>query len=187
MAKIGHDGVVPAWMVCVDRLNNAKHELVTQAIETLDREVAAKRIDIRGSLINVPDRPRDVEMKLFVLGQMLKDADRVRDRYGSFITGVHAKGAGATAQEVEGAERARLFLMASEKIGILMRYSRQIDAWINDVSMKVSMDNSAAILGETANSAERKELLAFMRDNRAMRRDETFSEKERRIIGEASA
>ena len=141
MAKSANGGI-PAWMVCVDILNKAKRELVTQAVETLEKEVEAKRIDIKGSMLTVPDQSSDDEMKLFVIGQVLRNAEQMRERYGSYIKDVHTKGANATSQEIESAERARLFLMAVEKIEILVQYSRQLDTWINDASMEVTAGGS---------------------------------------------
>ncbi len=186
MSKVP-DADVPAWMVCVDILNKAKRELVTQAMDTLDREVEAKRMDIKGSIITVPDQPSEDEMKLFVIGQVLNNAEQMREKYGGYIKEVGEKGATATAQEVEGAERARLFLMAVEKIEILVQYSRQLDSWINDVSMKVSLADPVLVLRETLTSSERRELLLFIRNNKTMQSEETFSKMERGIIESAAA
>ena len=179
-------GGIPAWMVCVDILNKAKRELVTQAIETLEREIEAKRIDVKGELISVPDQPSDAEMKLFVLGQVMDNAEQMRERYAEYIKGVHLKGAGATSSEVEGAERARLFLMAVDKIEILMGYSRALDAWINDASMKVDVNDPSEILAQTSAADHRRELLGFIRSNKTMLREKTFSEIERGIIERAA-
>jgi hypothetical protein len=176
----------PAWIVCVDLLNKAKRELVTQAMETLDGEIAAKRMDIKGSLINVPDQPSEDEMKLFVLGQVLENAESMRERYGEYIRGIHMKGANATAQEVEGADRARLLLMAVDKMEILINYSRRLDSWINDASMKVSLRDPSDVLLETCTDAHRKELLEFIKSNRTMLKEGTFTEKERRIMERAA-
>ena len=176
---------IPAWMVCVDILNKAKRELVTEAIETLDREVEAKRIDIKGNMVTAPDQSSEDEMKLCVVGQVLGNAEQMRERYGSYIKEVHTKGASATAQEIEGADRARLFLMAVEKIEILVHYSRMLDSWINDASMKVSLKDPTEVLRETSATKERKELLAFIKNNRTMQREEIFSDKEKAIIERA--
>ncbi len=183
----GGRDLVPAWMVCVDILNKAKRELVTQAVETLEREVKAGRLDIKGSMITVPDQPSDDEMKLFVIGQVLSNAEQMRERYGSYIRGIYAKGKGATPQEVEGAERASLLLMAVEKIEMLVGYGRQLDSWINDASMAVSIDDPALVLKETSGGSGRKELLAFIRGNRVMLSEGTFSAEERGILDGASA
>jgi hypothetical protein len=185
MAKSANGGI-PAWMVCVDILNKAKRELVTQAVETLEKEVEAKRIDIKGSMLTVPDQSSDDEMKLFVIGQVLRNAEQMRKRYGSYIKEVHTKGANATSQEVESAERARLFLMAVEKIEILVQYSRQLDTWINDVSMEVAMDDPARILSKTSASGERTDVLAFILKNPQMKNETIFSEQERQIIERAA-
>lgn len=179
------DGI-PAWMVCVDMLNKAKRELVTQAIETLEREIEAKRIDIKGNLITVPDQPSDAEMKVFVLGQIMDNAEQMRERYGAYIKSVHEKGKEATSQEMEAADRARLFLMAVEKMEILVNYSRQIDPWINDASMKVDLDDPSRIFRETC-VGHRKEILEFIIKNKTMMQEETFSAREKRILEGASS
>jgi len=184
MAKTADDGI-PAWMVCVDILNKSKRELVTQAVETLESEVEAKRMDIKGSMVAVPDQSSDDEMKLFVIGQVLRNADQMRERYGGYIKEVHTKGPNATPQEVESAERARLLLMAVEKIEILVGYSRQLDAWINDASMEVAAKDPVEIFSKTSNSAERAELLGFILRNQQMMKEEVFTQEERRIIGQA--
>jgi hypothetical protein len=174
-------------MVCVDILNKAKRELVTQAIETLEREIEAKRMDVKGSLISVPDQPSDTEMKLFVLGKVLDNANQMRERYGSYIKAVHEKGAEATPAEVEGAERARLFLMAVEKMEILMGYSRELDAWINDASMQVALRDPAEIFSRTSERHGRSEIFAFILKNPQIRKEEVFTQQERMIIEKALA
>jgi hypothetical protein len=182
-----NDGGTPAWIVCVDILNKAKRELVTQAIETLEKEIDAKRIDIKGNLITVPDQPSDAEMKLFVVGQIMTNAEEMRHKYGDYIKSVQTKGKDITASEIESAERARLFLMAIDKIEILMNYSRQLDAWMNDASMKVDLLDPSEILKSTSTTDERKELLRFLKTNKTLEREETFSKKEKAIIEAAGA
>ncbi|MDE1865482.1 MAG: hypothetical protein KGH94_02495 [Candidatus Micrarchaeota archaeon] len=183
MGKTG----TPAWMVCVDILNKAKRELVTQAIETLEAEIDAKRMDIKGSLINVPDQPSDAEMKLFVVGQILDNAEQMRQRYGDYIKAVHSMGSSAKSADVEGAERARLFLMAVEKIETLIRYSKELDSWINDASMEVGIRDPALILKRTSASPRRKELINFLSKNKKMQKEGTFSGEEIRVINSASS
>jgi hypothetical protein len=181
------DEGIPAWIVCVDMLNKARRELVTQAIETLDKEVEAKRMDIKGSMITVPDQPSEDEMKLYVIGQILTNAEQMRERYGGYIKEVHTKGANATAVEMESADRARLLLMAVEKIEILVGYSRLLDSWIADVSMQIDTSDPILILRKTSEVHGRKEVLNFLKNNKTMIAEETFSVKERKIIEGALA
>lgn len=184
MNKSGHEGI-PAWMVCVDLLNKAKRELVTEAMDTLDAEVAAKRMDIKGNMITVPDQPSEDEMKLFVIGQILTNADQMRERYGSYIKDIHTKGAKATPAEIEAADRARLLLMAVEKIEILVNYSRMLDAWINDASLEVAIKEPSGILSKTSAAHGRAEILSFILRNPQIKHEEVFTQKEREIIEKA--
>jgi hypothetical protein len=175
-------GKTPAWMICVDILNRAKRELVTQAMDTLDREVEAKRMDIKGSMITVPDQPSEDEMKLFVLGQILTNAEQMRERYGKYIKEVHTKGKDVTAREIEGADRARLLLMAVEKIEILVHYSRQLDTWITDASMEIGLDDPAQILKKTSEKHGRMEILSFLVKSPKIREEEVFTDSEFDLI-----
>lgn len=172
----------PAWMVCVDMLNRLKRELVTEAIDTLEREIEAGRVDIKGSLITLPDQPSEVEMKLFVIGKMIGGIDEIRHNYAKYASEIETKGEKATSAEIENFERSRKFIFAVEKISMLIHYSNMFDEWINDASMMVGTADGAKIIKETAKSKERKELVAFVLKNRTVVDEEILTREERTML-----
>lgn len=176
---------VPAWMLCVDMLNKLKRELVNQAMDTLDGEVAAGRVDIKGSLIDVPDQSNETDMKLFVIGRMLQNVDQMREAYGKYIDSIDSKGRGASAIELQNQERAKLFMLAVEKISILVNYGGLLEAWINDASMLVGAKSLADIVKKTAAGRERLELVRFVLKNRAISEGNILSREERKSLESA--
>ena len=170
----------PAWMVCVDMLNRAKVELITEAMDTLNNEISEKRIEVNGSLITLPDRPNDADRDMFIITTMLEQAPQIRQRYGSFIeSGQGSKDPNVVLQ----VERAKKFLLALKQIATLMGYSTYFDEWSRDASLLANISDPAEILRKTvAHSSERAEILRFILESKTFAKEEIFTDEERKFL-----
>ena len=166
----------PAWMVCTDLLNKIKSELVTEAMEELDSQVAKKNIDIKGALITLPERPEETDMKMFVIRKLVSEAGKIREMYAE------AAMSDNDSREVERRERSRIFLLGVERIVLLMHYESMIDSWSYDVGRMVGAKNAVEIIRDTAESAERKDLVWFVLRNKTMIRENALTGDERSIL-----
>ncbi|MDE1810570.1 MAG: hypothetical protein KGH66_00820 [Candidatus Micrarchaeota archaeon] len=181
MARSSDD--TPAWMTCVDILNKAKVELITEAMDTLNNEISEKRIEVNGSLITLPDRPNDADRDMFIITTMLEQSPQIKQRYGSFI---EASRDSKDPNVVMQVERARKFLLALEQIELLMGYSTYFDDWMHDASVLANVGDPSEIFRRTvSHSKERAEILDFMLSSKTFIKEEIFT-KEERILLEAT-
>lgn len=171
----------PAWMECTSILNKIKAELMTEAMEELDSQVKRRNIDVKGSLITLPDRPEDTEMKMFVIRRLVSEADRIREMYGRDA----ASDPGSSA-EVERRERARIFLLGVEKIVMLVRYESMIDPWSYEVGKMADMSDPADIFRRTATGTDRMELIEFVLGSKVMERESVLTADEHGILVRAA-
>lgn len=170
----------PAWMVCVDMLNKAKVELITEAMDTLNNEISEKRIEVNGSLITLPDRPNDADRDMFIITTMLERAPQIRERYGSFIESGEGSDDPNVVLQVE---RARKFLLALEQIETLMGYSTYFDEWMHDASLLANIKEPEEIFRKTvSHNKERSEILRFMLGSKTFVKEEIFTEEERKFL-----
>ncbi len=170
----------PAWMVCTDLLNKIKSELVTEAMEELDNQIAKKNIDIKGALITLPERPGETDMKMFVIRRLLSEAKKIREMYSETATTSDVN----DSRIVEQRERSRIFLLGVEKIVLLMHYESMIDSWSYDVGKMAGMENAVEIIRGTA-SAERTDLIRFVLGSKTMIKENVLAEDERSILESA--
>ncbi|HUY70531.1 MAG TPA: hypothetical protein VMV00_03110 [Candidatus Baltobacteraceae bacterium] len=178
-----HEDDTPAWMTCVDILNKAKVELITEAMDTLNNEISEKRIEVNGSLITLPERPNDADRDMFIITRMLEEAPQIKERYGSFIqTNLESKDANVVMQ----VERGKKFLMALEQIELLINYSTYIDEWMQDASVLANIKDPSEIMARTiAHQKAREEILVFMLESKTFVKEEIFTDEERRILSKA--
>ncbi|MGI0133842.1 MAG: hypothetical protein ACREBW_02645 [Candidatus Micrarchaeaceae archaeon] len=173
----------PAWLLCEDILNKAKVELITEAMDTLNKEVKEGNIAIHGNIIEVHDKPSDTERDMFVINRMLEDSDNIRASFTKFIQEKEADQKSLTPDTVERIEKLRKFLLSLDKIQLLMGYSSEFDHWIEDVAMQVAIKDPSSIISKTMGGSElRKEILSFILASKTFEKEEVFHKTEREIL-----
>jgi hypothetical protein len=177
---------IEAWLLCQDMLNKAKNELVTQAIETLHDEINAKNIEINGSLISLPDKPKETEMDMFIINKLLGEEEKMKEMYGNYIKSKETDSIALSASMVERMEKLKKFLLSIEKISILMHYSNMIDAWMNDIGMHAAAKDPAAIIAKTCEKEEQRlKILEYLLKNSTITKEQIFTQSERKILENA--
>ncbi|MDE1868538.1 MAG: hypothetical protein KGH60_01045 [Candidatus Micrarchaeota archaeon] len=177
------DGDTPAWMLCEDILNKAKVELITEAMDTLNQEVKEGNIAVHGNIIELPDKPSETERDLFIINNMLQEADKMRDSFSKFINEKESDPKSLNAETVERIEKLKKFLLSLDKIELLMGYSTEFDHWIGDVAMQVAIDDPSRIISKTIEHNDlRREILAFILKSKTFEKEEIFNKQEREIL-----
>lgn len=167
----------------MELLTRAKAEFVTQAIETLHKEVQNKNIDIKGYTMAPPETSNEAEREEVVLNKITEEYGRIRETYDSYASEKESMGDGMDSAMIERMESLRKFLLSLEKISILMHYGRACDEWMHDVAMEVRTENPAEILSKTMPVDKiRGEIVDFILNNREMAKNEIFTKAEVQIF-----
>lgn len=171
----------PAWMQCEDIFNRIRTELITEAMDVLQDVIDSKAIGVEGSLISLPEKPSDTEMRMFIINNIIKRKDEIIQKYSNYLENDSIKETNPF--KVEQRERLRRFLLSIEQISLLMQYSTVIASWMHDMSMQVmANDPSEVIKGTMPGEELRREILRYVVASRKMEKERIFSEEERKIL-----
>jgi len=178
---------IPAWLVCVDILNKAKNELITEAMDTLKEQIGANNIAIEGNLVTtMPDKSAETERDIFIINRLLENANNIRQTYNRFISEKESVPQNLDSETVERIAKLKVFLLSLDKIEFLMEYSGHFSDWDHDVSMEVKIGSPAEIIAKTVRTnPERREILMFLLNSKIVQKEEIFSENERDILSNA--
>lgn len=170
-------------MLCEDMLNRAKNELITEAMDTLNVEVQQGNIAVHGNIIEQPDKPSETERDLFIINNMLQEADKMRESFSKFIKEKESDPKSLNGETVERIEKLKKFLLSLDKIELLMDYSSEFDHWITDVAMQVAINDPSKIISKTIEGNDlRKEILSFILSSKTFEKEEIFSGSERKAL-----
>lgn len=177
------DDDIPAWLLCEDMFNKIKTELITEAMDTLQEAVDSKAIEISGSLVSLPDKPSDTEMRMFIINRLIEQREGIAERYRGQL---QSEGSSADPKKVQQLERLKKFLLAVEQISMLMQYSRIFDPWINEVGMQAAVKDPSQVIKNTIKGDEKKiEVLQYVLRSAKMEKEEILTKRERKIIEES--
>ena len=169
------DDEAPAWMQCEDMLSRIRAELVMQAMDVLQLAMDSKAIDIGGSLITLPDRPSEIDMKMFIIGRLLEEKERIMEIYS-----------GSPPEDVATRERLDKFLLAVGQIARLMEYAKSIEAMVGEIPERSGEADPYKLLVMLAGSdATRIEALKYAESSQKLLKEETITEAERRLLRRA--
>ncbi len=172
---------IQAWIACNDILNKIKTELITEAMDTVKDAMDLKLIEFKGSLVNLPDKPSDTEMYMFMINRLVEERERIMHAYNEYL-GQSVNGA-PSAERLVQIERLKKFLLCVERISMLMHYSGMIDEWMHDVAMQVAAKDIPSIIRATSSgNAERVELLGYVIRNQVIEREKVFTKDEREFL-----
>jgi hypothetical protein len=176
---------IPAWLVCTELLDKARRELVAEAMDALDEEERLGNIEVKGGLVELPERPNDTDAKLFIIGRLIEAKDEMLRGYARYVSGIESK-KGASPEEVEAASRARRFMLGIEKISTLMGYADALDAWVREIGANAGDSDPVRLLAMTAGHG-RVEALEFIVKSRGFAKERVLSDFEMGVIREALA
>ncbi len=173
---------VPAWMTCEDMLNRIKSELITEAIEVLDRAVGDKEIDIKGYIVNMPEKSNETDMKMFIINRIIENRDQIMERYrGSLDMDGNSK------SDVIRSERLRKFLFSVDQICELMGYSRIIEEWMGDIGKNSNIDDLAGMIKRTVSgNDQRAEVMMYVLRSAKMKKERIITDYEREALAAAA-
>lgn len=184
MMESDTDASTQAWLLCEVILNSARNELITEAMDALNEEIKAKNIEIKGSLINLPDKPSDTDMNMFIINKILEEYQSMKERYSSYLS--ESNNTNPDPKMIERIEKLRKFLLSVEKIHLLMSYSHVVETWINDVSMDPNLADPVKLLANTMETdTTRPEIVEFMLKSKVVTKEKVFTKEERRVLEEA--
>lgn len=169
----------PAWMICEDIFNRLKTELITEAMDALQEAINAKVIEIKGSLITLPDKPSDTEMNMFVINRLLQEKEKIIEMYGNY----KIDDQDASADKIKQKERLEKFLLYVEKISMLMEYSNVLELWMNDINKEITEKNESIIIKMTMEKVDsRSKILNYIMKSKTIEKEEVISKEEREML-----
>ncbi len=170
---------IAAWLICEDIFNKIKTELITQAMDTLQEAIDSKAIEVSGSLVNLPDKPSDTEMSMFIINRLIEQREKIIERYKGFMS----EDLGNDPKKIAQKERLEKFLLAVDQISALMHYSEIVESWMHDVAMEIATKEPSEVIKKTIKGDEsRIEVLNYVLKNKKMEKELVLTENERRII-----
>ncbi|EQD48772.1 hypothetical protein B2A_07856 [mine drainage metagenome] len=155
------DHEVPTWLYCQDILLSIKEELIAEALDTLNNEIAEHRIDIQGSMVTAQEGSEDIEKKMFVIENLRHKADEIRDQYKSYLRIPEHEKTNLDPDLVGRLESMKKFLLAVTQITMLMDYSEVFDEWARDMGHGAKGSKPIDLLISTMDHGQRCEALEF--------------------------
>lgn len=177
------DSELPAWLICEDTFNKIKTELITEAMDTLQEAIDSKSIEIKGSLVNLPDKPSDTDMKMFIINRIIEDKESIMERYKNHVS--ETEESSNDPKVIQQKERLKKFLLSVEQISMLMSYSNVINGWMHDVSMQITAKEPVEVVKSTINSDERVEVIRYVLGSKKIEKEEVLTNEERRMLENA--
>ena len=169
------DEETPAWMQCEDMLSRIRSELIMQAMDMLQLAIDSKAIDVGGSLINLPDRPSEIDMKMFIIGKLLEEKERIMEMYS-----------GKPPEDVATKERLDKFLLAVGQISMLMDYANAVEAMVGEIPEMAGESDPYELLRMLLGSdARRIEALRYAESSQRLLKEETITIRERELLRKA--
>jgi hypothetical protein len=174
-----NDEKIPSWLVCEDIFNKIRTELITQAMDTLQEAIDSKAIEIKGSLVSLPDKPSDTEMKMFIIKKLIEEKENIRERYGHY----ESQDENSTPEQVQQKERLKKFLLAVEQISLLMEYGDLFGSWMNDIAMQVGVKDKSEVIKNTIKGDEsRLSALKYVLGNKKLEKEMVLTKSERIVL-----
>ncbi len=176
-------GIKP-WLIAQDIFTKVKDELVLEAIDVLHEQVNKKRISIEGHTVTLPEQPSDLDRDLFIVNNILKEADGIRSQYSEYMN--KAAGSGSSdPQVVERTEELKKMLLAVSEIEMLMSMSAAANEMVSSVSMYVNESDTANVIAKAAaegHDGSRADLMDYIHNSARFAKAEVFDSEEQAII-----
>lgn len=166
--------------MCEDIFNRIKTELITEAMDTLQEAIDSKAIEVKGSLVNLPDKPSDTEMKMFLINRIVEDKESIIERYKGYVSKANENT--GDPKVVQQTERLKKFLLAVEQISMLMSYSKIMDSWMRDISMQIAAKYPSDVVKATISGDGRIEVLRYVLESGKIKKEEVLKKEEREML-----
>ncbi|MCL5100441.1 MAG: hypothetical protein M1122_00600 [Candidatus Marsarchaeota archaeon] len=175
-----HDDM-PAWLVMEDILIRVKEGLLSVALETLQTEIDAKRVQINGHLIKTPESLDDKETNLFIISNIVSREGEIIEMYEHEKKKLES---GNVSPEIAyGIDELRKFAMAAVQLSVLMNYVEITNRWMNDVKEDTKKENVERLIIDSIKSdRERRNLIEFISKSKALVDIGSVSAQEREMM-----
>jgi hypothetical protein len=178
---------VPSWLICEDILTRTKDELILEAVDLLKQEMKAGRIDIKGYVAALPEKNQELEQDMFVVNNLISRAPEIRQQYRAYLQD-EADGKIKDPEIIMRGAGLKRFLLSVDAIDLLMKFSRVVGMWADDVGVYSTIRDPVDIMVKTANlSEERIEVLDFVTKDKTFEKNDVLSNEEMQILEETLA
>ncbi len=173
-----------AWLISDDILTKVKDELILEAIDLLREQIDAKRIDIKGYVPMLIDKPEEIERDLFIINNLISRAHEIRETYKDF-TGKEGKES-KDPETVARMEELTKFMYAVDGIVMLMHLSKLFEGWAEDTGKFSTTKNPSEVIAHAMHgNKERHEALKFVLESKQFVKNEVLDDEERKILKDA--
>lgn len=157
---------VQAWLLCEDLLVRIRGELISEALELLQKEIKEGRVAINGTLPGSQDSGAS-DTEFFVIRRLIAERPGIMERYSAYVGRMPGKRLDDT--EVHEMEELKRFLSAIDGLALLVRLADVFGAWAGDMADAMDMKSVEDVLKATSQlRVERGEALSTLLT------DETF-------------
>lgn len=173
----------PAWMACEDMITRLKDELVLEAIDILQGEIKAGRIDIKGYVSLLPDKSDEIQRYMYIINNLRMRENEIVAQYSPYLDPNFEE---KDPDKLKRIEDLKKFVLSVGAISTLMRFSDIAGGWAEDTGRHSELNDPVQILASTLRSMEeRKEVLEFALSSSKFLKSESLTNEEMDILRKA--
>lgn len=154
------DGNAPAWMECDDLITRLKDELILEAVDILHEEIRNGRIDIKGYVAALQDKPDELQRDMFIINNIVERENEIVEKAAPYLDNLDAENDPDRVKRIEDLNK---FMLSVRSISMLMRLSRLAEAWGEDTGKFSKLGSVREVMIESAKiDPERMEVVRFV-------------------------
>jgi hypothetical protein len=172
----------PAWMVCEDIITRLKDELVLEAIDILQEEIKAGRIDIKGYVSLLPDKSDEIQRNMYIINNLRIREHEIMEQYRPYLGEINE----TDPEKLKRIEDLKKFVLSVGAISTLMRFSEVAGVWAEDTGKYTELKDQERIMISTIRGADdRIEVLEFALSSSRFLKSETLNVDEVAMLRKA--
>ncbi len=162
-------------MLCEDIITRLKDELVLEAIDIMNGEIKAGRVDIKGYVSLLPDKSDEIQRSMYIINNLRIREHEIVEQYAPYLGEMDEK----DPEKLKRIEDLRKFVLSVGAISTLMRFSEIAAAWADDVGRHTELkDQEKIIISTIRGMNDRIEILEFAISSGKFIRSETLTNDE---------
>jgi hypothetical protein len=181
---MAEDSAALPWMACEDIITRLKDELVLEAIDILQDEIKAGRMDIKGYVSLLPDRSDEIQRNMYIINNLRMREHEIVEQYRPYLGEMEER----DPDKLKRMEDLKKFVLSVGAISTLMRFSDVAGVWADDTGRYPDLDDTEEIMVNTIRGAEdRIEVLEFALSSSKFMKSEAISDEEAAMLRRALA